>query len=162
MTLLLTTYMEITAPPRGAPRSSHFADARIERETLAPADYLDIWRSVGDPLLWDGRLGMSPKALHAFLTAPTTRLYIVRCKDSPIGLCEFDRAGEPDVELTHFGLIPQAQRRQLGPYLLDYALRRIWALPTRRVWLHTDTNDHPKAIATYQRAGFAIYKHCME
>ena len=159
---LVTTYMEMTAPPAGAPLSNPLADASIERETLAPADYLDIWRSVGEPLLWGGRLGMSPQALHTFLTAPTTRLYIVRRNDSPIGLCEFDRAGETEVELTHFGLIPPEQGRRLGSYLLDYALRRIWALPTRRVWLHTDTEDHPKAIATYQRAGFAIYKRCIE
>lgn len=162
MTPLLTTYMEMTTRPARAPLSNPLADARIERETLAPADYLDIWRSVGEPLLWDGRLAMSPQALHVFLTAPTTHLYILRRNDSPIGLCEFDRAGEADVELTHFGLIPQAQGRGLGPYLLDYALHRIWSLPTRRVWLHTDTNDHPAAIATYQRAGFAIHRRCIE
>jgi ribosomal protein S18 acetylase RimI-like enzyme len=162
MMTLLTTYMELMALPDRAPLSSPLAEARIDRETLAPADYLDIWRSVGEPLLWDGRLGMSALALHAFLTAPTTHLYVLRYNGSPIGLCEFDRVGEADVELTHFGLIPQAQGRRLGPYLLDYALRRIWAPPTRRVWLHTDSEDHPNAIATYQRAGFVIYKRCVE
>jgi ribosomal protein S18 acetylase RimI-like enzyme len=162
MTMLLTTYMEMKASPAGAPLSNPLAEVRIERETLGPADYLDIWRSVGEPLRWDGRLGMSPLALHAFLGAPTTHLYILRRNESPIGLCEFDRAGEADVELTHFGLIPQAQGRRFGPYLLDHALRRIWTLPTRRVWLHTDSEDHPSAIATYRRAGFAIYKRCVE
>lgn len=117
--MLLTTYMEMKASPAGAPLSNPLAEVRIERETLGPADYLDIWRSVGEPLRWDGRLGMSPLALHAFLGAPTTHLYILRRNESPIGLCEFDRAGEADIELTHFGLIPQAQGRRLGPYLLD-------------------------------------------
>ena len=162
MTALLTTYMEMMAPPTGAPLSKPLREARIERETLAPDAYLRIWRSVGEPLGWDGRLQMSLNDLHAFLMAPATHLYILRLNSAPIGLCEFDRAGGPEVELTHFGLIPQVQGRGLGPYLLDDALRRIWVPPTRRVWLHTDSEDHPKAIATYQRAGFVIYKRSLE
>lgn len=81
MMKLLTTYMEMTVLLARAALSSSLADARIERETLAPADYLDIWRSVGEPLLWDGRLCMSPQSLHVFLTAPTTHLYILSSKD---------------------------------------------------------------------------------
>lgn len=162
MTALLITYMEMTVPPTGAPLSNPVREASIERETLTLDAYLEIWRSVGEPMGWDGRLRMSRDDLHAFLTAPTTHLYILRLNSAPIGLCEFDRAGEAEVELTNFGLVPQAQGRGLGPYLLDHALREIWALPTRRVWLHTDSEDHPKAIATYQRAGFVIYKRCLE
>jgi ribosomal protein S18 acetylase RimI-like enzyme len=33
---------------------------------------------------------------------------------------------------------------------------------TRRVWLHTCTNDHPAAIAFYRRCGFTPYKFAIE
>ena len=49
-----------------------------------------------------------------------------------------------------------------GPYPLDHALRSAWSTRPQRIWLHTDTWDHPKAIATYQRAGFKIYAQRFE
>jgi ribosomal protein S18 acetylase RimI-like enzyme len=159
---LLTTYMEMTAPPAGARVPCPLTEAEITREAPPPETYLAIWRSVGDPLGWDGRLQMSRDDLAAFLRRATTHLYILRLGSLPVGLCEFEGVGGAEVELTNFGLIPSAQGRRLGPYLLDDALRRIWALPTRRVWLHTDTEDHPKAIPTYERAGFAIYGRRLE
>jgi ribosomal protein S18 acetylase RimI-like enzyme len=136
--------------------------ARVGKETLAPASYLALWRRVGEPLGWDERLLMSPGALQEFLDRPTTWVYVLRLDGAPMGLCEFDGVGRAEVELTHFGLVPEAQGKRLGPYLLDHALRQIWVPPTRRVWLHTDTCDHPKAIATYQRAGFSIYRRCQQ
>ena len=54
------------------------------------------------------------------------------------------------------------QGRRLGPYLLDASLHAIWARKPERVWLHTDTNDHPKALSLYLRAGFAIRERRLE
>jgi len=105
---------------------------------------------------------MSPSDLQEILSNPTTHVYILRLNGSAIGLCEFEGVGQANVELTNFGLIREAQGQRLGLYLLDYAVREIWAHPTQRIWLHTDTWDHPKAIATYQRAGFDIYKRNQE
>ena len=34
--------------------------------------------------------------------------------------------------------------------------RGCWRCP-KRIWLHTDTWDHPAAVRVYQRAGFETY-----
>jgi GNAT superfamily N-acetyltransferase len=81
----------------------------------------------------------------------------LRLEREPVGLCEFDGVGKGDIELKHFGLIPGAQGYRLGPYLLDWALRSIWQDRPGRIWLHTDTNDHPKARSVYARAGFNVF-----
>jgi ribosomal protein S18 acetylase RimI-like enzyme len=162
MVELTVTYLEMTKPPEGVALSCTIAGATVRRETLPPATYLTIWRSVGEPLRWDQRSRMSLSDLQEILSSPTTHVYILRLDGLPKGLCEFEGVGQANVELTNFGLIPEAQGQRLGPYLLDHALREIWAYPTQRIWLHTDTWDHPKAIAIYQRAGFDIYKRNQE
>jgi ribosomal protein S18 acetylase RimI-like enzyme len=159
---LLVTYLEMTSPPSGPAVSPSITGATIARETLYPAQYLALYRTIGEPLQWDGRLRMPADELRDFLSSPVTHVYILRVDGQAVGLCEFDGVGGPEVELTHFGLIAAFQGQKLGPWLLDRSLREVWSHEPRRVWLHTDTNDHPKAKSTYQRAGFRIYAERME
>ena len=74
-----------------------------------------------------------------------------------MGFCEFDRSAFPQVELKNFGLIPDAQGRGLGRWLLSTALQGEWRANPDRIWLHTDTWDHPAAVHVYQRIGFKIF-----
>jgi ribosomal protein S18 acetylase RimI-like enzyme len=159
---LLVTYLEMPAPPGEAALASPMGDAVVAREQFDPEAYLGLYRAVGEPWQWDQRLCMTTESLRALLASPSTHLYILRLVSEAVGLCEFERVGEPDVELTNFGLVPEAQGRKLGPFLLDWALRSVWSHNPRRIWLHTDTNDHPKAIPTYQRAGFRIFMSRVE
>ncbi|MEP9372990.1 GNAT family N-acetyltransferase [Mesorhizobium sp. KR1-2] len=159
---LLVTYLEMTDAPQGAVFPAPVAAARIERETLDPAEYVALYRAVGEPLNWDMRLRMPAEELRDFLTNPATHVYVLRVDGRAVGLCEFDGVGQPEVELVHFGLIADVQGQKLGPCLLDRALREVWSHATQRVWLHTDTSDHPKAKSTYQRAGFRIFAERME
>ena len=46
--------------------------------------------------------------------------------------------------------------------MLDRALRAVWSHAPQRVWLHTDTYDHPAAQSVYSRAGFKPYEQRME
>ena len=160
---LLVTYMELCQPPADRPALPvPVADLTLLPERLSSEDYLALYLEIGTPLTWDSRLQMPQAALAAFLSAPSTAIFVLREEGRAIGLCEFDAVGTENVELTHFGLVPVAYGRRLGPWLLDAALRAVWHETTRRLWLHTDTNDHPKAQATYRRAGFEAYKEQME
>jgi ribosomal protein S18 acetylase RimI-like enzyme len=162
MVHLLVTYMEQLEPPAGSGFPSPIERVSIEQERLEPEDYLSLYRAVGEPLQWDQRLRMPLTELEIFLRSPSTDLYVLRNQNRAIGLCEFDGAGNPDVELTNFGLVPEAQGNRLGPFLLDSALRAVWSREPRRIWLHTDTYDHPKAKTTYERAGFRVYAEKIE
>ena len=159
---LFVTYMEMTERPDGEPFAVPVAGARIEREHLSTADYLALYRAIGEPLQWDQRLRMQSDVLQALLGDESTHVHILRVHGRAAGLCELVGVGGPEVELTNFGLIPEFQGRRLGPYLLDHSLRAVWSLAPRRVWLHTDTNDHPGAQSTYRRAGFRPYAQRME
>lgn len=160
---LLVTYMELREPPAGRPAPPVPAvPLAFQPERLSVEDYLVLYREIGTPLTWDSRLHMPQTALAALLSAPSMTTFVLREAGRAIGLCEFDAADTDEIELTHFGLVPAAYGRRIGPWLLDTALRAVWRETTRRIWLHTDTNDHPKAQATYRRAGFEVYKEQFE
>lgn len=125
---------------------------------MTRADYLALYRRVGSPLRWDTRLKMPGAALDRLLAGDDLRIYVVRAaQGDAIGFCEFDRNAFPEIELTHFGLVPEAQGRGIGLRLLATALHREWESGANRIWLHTDTWDHPAAVPVYERAGFRVY-----
>jgi GNAT superfamily N-acetyltransferase len=101
---------------------------------------------------------MPTQELATLLDGDALHIYLLRdCNTEAIGFCEFDRRAFPQVELKNFGLVPDAQGRGLGPWLLTTALQAEWRSNPDRIWLHTDEWDHPAAIKVYQRAGFQIY-----
>ena len=70
---------------------------------------------------------------------------------------ELDRRIEEEVEIAYFGLIPEYVGRGFGKYLIAWGLARAWSYRPRRVWLHTCSLDHPRALGVYQRAGLEVY-----
>jgi GNAT superfamily N-acetyltransferase len=62
-------------------------------------------------------------------------------------------------EIVSFGLVPEAAGRGLGGHALTLAVRAAWAVhpEVRRVWLHTSSLDHPRALPNYKRRGFEVY-----
>jgi GNAT superfamily N-acetyltransferase len=101
---------------------------------------------------------MPEAELRALLDGGLLSIYVLRdSRDLALGFCEFDLSAFPEIELRNFGLIPAAQGSGLGPWLLTVALHEVWQSSPKRIWLHTDTWDHPAAIRVYKRAGFGVY-----
>ncbi len=148
-------YLQLTQAP--APLAAYDGAEKIAAERLTLDEYLSLYRSVGAPLRWDQRLRMPREELDSLLQSERIQTYVVRTGSQALGFCEFDRVGFPDIELKNFGLVPQAQGRRLGPWLLGTALHGEWRLRPSRIWLHTDSWDHPAALHVYERAGFRIY-----
>jgi ribosomal protein S18 acetylase RimI-like enzyme len=154
-TTIRVSYLELTRPP--APLEDSFRAERMAAEKLPIDEYLNLYRRVGGPLRWDQRLKMPRTELASLLASPRSQLYVLRDPQTqPIGFCEFERA-LPEIELKNFGLEPSAQGKGLGSFLLRTALREEWQSHPRRIWLHTDTWDHPTAIKLYESVGFQTY-----
>ena len=150
------TYLELRRQP--GPVADRAGAERVGVETLALEDYLGLYRRVGGPVRWDQRLRMPAAELQALLRSGRLRVYVLRDgSGEALGFCEFDRSALPEVELKNFGLVPEAQGRGLGSWLLAVALDGEWRAGAIRIWLHTDTWDHPSALPLYRRAGFEIY-----
>jgi ribosomal protein S18 acetylase RimI-like enzyme len=153
---LRVTYLELREPP--LPPPPHAGGERIALESLSSSIYLALYQRVGEPLRWDQRLLMPREELAALLGGESLHIYVLRDEGGQaLGFCEFDRGALPEIELKNFGLIPEAQGRGLGPWLLSVALQGERRSNPTRIWLHTDTWDHPAAVRVYERAGFHVY-----
>ncbi len=154
--MLRVTYLEQSEP--SAPPALYWGSERITRESMHRVAYLALYRRVGEPLRWDQRTSMPESALEALLSGGALHLYVLRdLRGEALGFCEFDRREFPQIELKNFGLVPEAQGRGLGPWLLATALQGEWRTNPDRIWLHTDHWDHPAAVQIYQRAGFRVF-----
>jgi len=150
------TYLELRQPPAPPPPATRPERIAAERPTVD--EYLALYRVVGAPVKWDQRLKLPQEALKALLDSEFAQIYVLRDRaNRPLGRCEFDRSPLPEIELKNFGLIPEAQGRGLGSWLLRSALTQEWSLSPSRIWLHTDNWDHPAATRTYESAGFQSY-----
>ena len=78
---------------------------------------------------------------------------------APAGYFELRRDRAGGTEIVYFGLLPEFTGRGLGGFLLTMAVERAWSSGTERVWLHTNTLDHPAALPNYLKRGFTRSFH---
>lgn len=159
MASVLVSYLSISGPPAGAVLAPPVAGVQIATERLVADAYIGLYRAVGEPWGWDQRTRLPLAMLESYLAGPNCVIFVLRAANgAAIGFCEFDCSNQTSVQLMNFGIVPGEQRKGFGPYLLDYSLRAICdAHRPATIWLHTDTGDHPGALALYLRAGFEIF-----
>lgn len=163
---ITTWYLEQTDPGRLRPAAA--VPVPVARaEVVSPELNRYLYTAVGGDWYWMDRLGWTWPEWHAWLSRPGVETWLALDRGTPVGYAELDGAGgDPgEVELAYFGLLPPFVGRGLGGHLLTEALRRAWTLadrapvePTRRVWVHTCTNDGPAALVNYQARGMRLYR----
>ncbi|HKE17360.1 MAG TPA: GNAT family N-acetyltransferase [Kofleriaceae bacterium] len=151
-------YLEMWARPDIAVPAPPRADARVVRAERPPvAFYRYLYEQVGGPWLWYERQLMSDRRLADIVQDPRVEVHVLHVGGVPAGYAELDCRATGEVELAYFGLIPDFIGEGLGSYFLAWAVDRAWQREPRRVWVHTCSLDHPRALATYRAIGFAEY-----
>jgi GNAT superfamily N-acetyltransferase len=159
----IETSLERTTPPNTDAFPLPPGHAFVQPDPIDLDDFKRLYRAVGDPWLWFGRLQKSDEAIRSILTAPTTTLrYMLDPSGFPIGLFEAELQGKETLEVTYFGLVPEATGKKLGPVLMEQGLAAAWTPQTKRTWLHTCTFDSPAALSFYQRQGFKPFRQRLE
>ena len=160
-TLTVTTWtLEMRAVPSRALRRPP-GGARIERVARPEVHlYRYLYETVGREWLWVDRRRMGDAELGEIIRHPAVELWVLYDGGAPSGYYELDGRVPDAVELAYFGLFPHAIGRGLGSALLDHSIGRAFELlppgPAARFWVHTCSLDHPRALGTYQRAGFVV------
>jgi GNAT superfamily N-acetyltransferase len=143
---------DVAAPP---PPRPDVAVVRAERPALSYYRYL--YERVGEPWLWYERRAMSDDRLASIVQDPAVEVQVLHAGGEPAGYAELDCRTSGEVELAYFGLMSEFIGQGLGAYFLAWAVERAWSRGTRRLWVHTCSLDHPRALATYLAAGFDEY-----
>jgi GNAT superfamily N-acetyltransferase len=153
-----TFFLEMRAPPQHAvpPPRTGLVFLHAQRPTVAY--YRFFYDAVGDQWHWSSRKKLADAQIAAILNDPKVEMHVMYCDGVPAGFAELDRRREGEIEIVQFGLLPDFIGKGLGKYFLSWTLNKAWGYRPRRVWLHTCTLDHPAALPTYLKAGFAVYQ----
>lgn len=155
------TFLEMASPPGRPPPPTPAQRLALLKADQVPQDYyLYLFRQVGQPWLWSGRLTWPGEKLDHWLADANLDLLVLYLNGWPAGFAELYTATHSGTcNIEYFGLVPEAIGRGLGAYFLDTVVDLCWsARPGRptpeKVTVNTCDHDHPRALATYQRAGF--------
>ncbi|MBC8071054.1 MAG: GNAT family N-acetyltransferase [Deltaproteobacteria bacterium] len=157
-----TTFLEMFQRPRRVRAAPHgersLALLRAERPPLHFYRYL--YETVGEHWLWYERRRLDDEGLSTIIHDERVEVCVLYVDGSPAGFVELDARAGPEIELAYLGLVPEFIGQGLGLYLIDCAVERAWDREPEppRVWVHTCTLDHPRALLAYQHAGFQPYR----
>jgi GNAT superfamily N-acetyltransferase len=158
----VVTYLEMHTPPAALDAGPPEGSSIRRMETPRIEEYRDLFHAIGEHWLWFSRLRMSDHQLATLLLHPAIDVFFLECAGRTEGLLELDRREFPDIELAFFGLTPRMIGKGAGRFLIQQGIREAFAHNPRRLFLHTCTLDHPKALGFYAKAGFRAYKRAIE
>jgi GNAT superfamily N-acetyltransferase len=156
----IATYLEMRAPPEPKPVQAH--GGRFDPMAGDLRRYRALYRAVGEPWLWFSRARLSDSRLRSILEDVRVEPLAFQANGRDLGLIELDFRIAGQCELSFLGLLPEAIGQGFGRILIQEAIRRAFAKPIERLWLHTCTLDHPAALPFYIAAGLRPYRRAIE
>jgi len=148
----------------------------LSREDLQPADAVEsfglvrvnpanaainrrFYERVGADWNWRDRLPWSDMDWRAHVEREQLSTWLATHAGEQVGYVELEQQPEGNVQISYFGLLPDHYGKGLGGTMLSMAVEIAWSLPgTQRVWVHTCSDDHPAALANYEKRGFKCFR----
>jgi GNAT superfamily N-acetyltransferase len=153
------TYLEMRDPAHLQAARNDDPRVRVEQMHDCPASFFRyLYVEVGRSYHWIDRLPWTDEDIVAHLNKPEISLWLMTDDGATAGYFELRRCEDESVEIAYFGLLPGFLGRGLGKHLLTCATEQAWADGANRVWLHTNTLDHPSALSNYLKRGFVPFR----
>ena len=157
----VVTHLEMTGRPLLPPDPP--GDWTLRRVDPPALDWFrELYRRIGEEWLWFSRSLMSDTELAARIRPPASEIYALSLDGRDEGLLHLDFSTPGQCELSLFGVTAKLIGSGAGRFLMNRALERAWSQAVTRVWVHTCTFDHPRALAFYQRSGFRPFRRQIE
>jgi GNAT superfamily N-acetyltransferase len=158
----VVTSLEMRARPK--PRPLPAAPLQLARWAQPnPEAYRTLFRRIGATWLWFSRLILEDTALEAIIRDPAVEIHaVLNPAGVEIGLLELDFRQAGTCEIAFFGLVPELTGKGYGDWLMAQALALGWRKDVLRMWVHTCTLDHPRALDFYRGQGFVPFARAIE
>lgn len=153
--LVTTWYLDYQGPTVALPQWPEHV-MLMEAAQPSPEFSQFLFCAVGTPWHWFSRLSWTYQDWQHYFATEQVRTWVLYQRGTPIGFAELRKSNDQSVELKFFGLMPSATGQGLGPLLAQAAVALAQQWQSSKVWVHTCSEDHPAALATYQRAGFIV------
>ncbi|MEU4114263.1 GNAT family N-acetyltransferase [Kitasatospora sp. NPDC028055] len=157
------TYLEMTG--LGELRPGRVVSALgLRREEGLSALVRSVQARVGAAYGWRSATRSEREWEELARTHPHRQYWLIVLEGETAGITALEPLAGGEVEIRTFGLLPEYVGRGLGGHALTLALQQAWATEpleaeaVRRVWLHTNSDDHPNALVNYQRRGLRVYR----
>ncbi|MDY8108373.1 GNAT family N-acetyltransferase [Fulvimarina sp. 2208YS6-2-32] len=157
---VLERRMDAPLPEAGIDARAGWTIRRVEAPRLD--DYLDLYRRIGASHLWYGRLTQTEAEVAAYLAAETTAIFTLEVDGAAEGIMDLDFSAPGVCELVYFGVTPGLTGSGAARFMMAHVLSFVGQSGTDKLWLHTNTIDHPRAMAFYRRSGFVPVSQHLE
>ena len=158
MNELSTFYLQMTSPEQLLEKPAVSGLSIIEAQVKEYRFNKYLYSLVGESWQWVDKLSESDQQWQAHVERQQLRTWVAYYKGSIAGYFELEIADNMDVEILYFGLAPKFIGKGFGGYLLTMAINHAWQLcDAKRVWVHTCSLDHPRALSNYQACGFQLF-----
>lgn len=152
-------YLEMNAPNEHSktplPPDLEIQQLEIPKWKQSKALYIEV----GQHWQWTDKLQWADSQWIDYADRTELKTWVIQKKKELVGYYELEVQTNGSVEIVYFGLTKAFIGKGLGSATLTQAIRSAWKQPeTKRVWLHTCSLDHPKALQNYIDRGFKHYK----
>ncbi len=149
----------MTDPDDLCPKLIDYSGLSIER-AQSPSPELNrfLYTAVGGDWNWVDRLTWTYQGWQEWVHRPELDTWVAFISGMPAGFFELESQVNSNVEIVSFGLLPSFIGQGLGGHLLTVAVGEAWRMAAKRVWLHTCTLDHPRALSNYLARGFRVFQ----
>ena len=118
-----------------------------------------LYQEVGSRWQWTDRLSWSAEQWQAWAARAEVVTFVAFFQGEEVGYAELEKQDEGHLEIVYFGLKERHLGKGLGGAFLSQVVQEAWNFPeTRRVWVHTCTEDHEHALANYEARGFRVFR----
>ena len=105
---------------------------------------------------------MNDEILAAIVHDTRVAVYAVQDGNDDIGIVELNWRDAPNCEIAFFGIVEEAVGGGVGRWTMAEVQRVAFDDGAARLWLHTCTHDHPRALPFYVAQGFRPYRREIE
>ncbi len=147
------TFLRMEQAPRLPTPALTPGDEVVRLRAPTVGFYRYLYASVGGAYCWWLRRVAPDAEIAALLASPATSIHVLYRDGEPGGFFELD-ARHGEVNIAYFGLMPHLVGTGIGSAFLRRAVDSAWASRPGAIRVNTCTADHPRALPTYQRAGF--------